>query len=167
MKRDRVSGEHGSRMRRLPDSDRRHVSPKGTHRLVTRDAKLLAVDQENRNETLLASSPPDRNVIIAIQSGVRTAHELYSLRPTLPTCDSGRCWCPATRLTRRFSNIALPEWADDIEKLRIGVVNADGTATDVAANRVPRGRNLFGTSRMGGQLRRSARRKVQSLPGQA
>lgn len=112
---------------RLPDSNRRHVSPKGTHRLVTRDAKLLAVDQEHRKETLLASHPPDRKVdyrnpvwsldgsrvafVEADFTDVRQRSVLVPGDPSYPEVQQ-----------HRFARVG-----GDIEKLRIGVVNADGT----------------------------------------
>ncbi len=112
---------------RLPDSNRRHVSPKGTHRLVIRDAKLLAVDQENRKETLLASHPPDRKVdyrnpvwspdgsrvafVEADFTDVRQRSVLLPGDPSYPEVHQ-----------HRFARVG-----GDIEKLRIGVVNADGT----------------------------------------
>ena len=46
----------------MPGSDDRGLSPQGTHRLATRGAKLLAINLKNRNEILLVSSSPDRNV---------------------------------------------------------------------------------------------------------
>jgi len=110
-----------------PGSDERRLSPKGTHRLVTRDAKLLSVDLENRKETLLASSLPDRNVdyrnpiwspdgsrvafVEADSSDVRQRSVLVPGDPSYPGVQQNR-----------FARVG-----GEIDKLRIGVVNADGT----------------------------------------
>jgi len=111
----------------LPDLDRRHVSPRGTHRLVIQQAKLLAVDLESQKETLLASGPPDRDVgyrnavwspdgsrvafIEADMTDVRQRSVLISDDPSYPGVQQ-----------HRFARVG-----GDIEKLRIGVVNSDGT----------------------------------------
>lgn len=112
---------------RLPDSSHRLVSPQGTHRLVTRDAKLLAVDLETREETLLASSSPDRIVeyrnpdwspdgsrVVFIEADMTAVRERSVLAPGDPSYPDVQ--------RHRFARVG-----GDIEKLRIGVVNADGT----------------------------------------
>lgn len=112
---------------RLPDSNRRHVSPTGTHRFVTRDSKLLAVEQETRKETLLASSAADRRAdyrnavwspdgsrvafIEADFTDVRQRSVLVPGDPSYPQVQQ-----------HHFARVG-----GDIEKLRVGVVNADGT----------------------------------------
>ena len=112
---------------RLPGSDDRRLSPKGTFRLITQGAKLLAVDQENRKETLLASGPSDRNVdyrnpvwspdgsrvlfVEADMTDVRLRSVLVTGDPSYPGVQQ-----------HRFARVG-----GDIEKLRIGVVNSDGT----------------------------------------
>lgn len=112
---------------RLPDSNRRHVSPTGTHRLVARDSKLLAIEQETRKETLLAASAADRRVdyrnavwspdgsrvafIEADFTDVRQRSVLVPGDPSYPQVQQ-----------HHFARVG-----GDIEKLRVGVVNADGT----------------------------------------
>jgi dipeptidyl-peptidase-4 len=112
---------------RLPNSDDRLLSPKGTHRIVTRDAKLVAVEVENQKEKLLASSPPDRNVdfrnpvwspdgsrvafIEADFTDVRQRSVLVPGDPSYPGVQQ-----------HRFARVG-----GAIEKLRIGVVISDGT----------------------------------------
>jgi dipeptidyl-peptidase-4 len=111
---------------KLPDADRRHLSPAGAHRLVTRNAQLLTVDLESGKETVLASSPPDRAVefrdpvwspdgsrvafIEADQTDVRQRLVLVPADPSYPEVQK-----------HRFARVG-----GDIEKLRIGVVDSDG-----------------------------------------
>jgi dipeptidyl-peptidase-4 len=112
---------------KLPGSDDRGLSPQGTHRLVTRDAKLLAINLKNQNEILLVSSPPDRNVdyrnavwspdgkrVVFVEAdftAVRQRSVLVPVDPSYPGVQQ-----------HRFARVG-----GDIEKLRIGVVNSDGT----------------------------------------
>lgn len=111
---------------RLPESDRRSLSPSGTHRLVSRDAKLLSIHQEDHTETLLVSGPPGRLVeyrnpvwspdgsrvafIEADFTDVRQRSMLVPADPSYPEVAK-----------HRFARVG-----GEIEKLRIGVVEADG-----------------------------------------
>jgi hypothetical protein len=71
-----------------------------THRLESRDAKLLAIDQENQKETLS----------IVMLNGARTDLGWYLSRLTIPMCARDQYWCQVIHRTRRFSSIALQEW---------------------------------------------------------
>jgi len=102
------------------------LSPKGKHQLITRDGKLLSVELENRNETLLASKPLGRDIeyrnpiwspdgtrvafIEADFTDVRLRSVLLPGDPSYPDVHK-----------HRFARVG-----GQIEKLRIGVVNADG-----------------------------------------
>ena len=110
-----------------PSSEDRRLSPKGTHRLVTQRAKLVAVDQETRKEILLASGPPDRKVeyrnpvwspdgsrVAFIEADLTDVRQRAVLVPGDPSY-------PAVQ-RHHFARVG-----GDIEKLRVGVVNADGT----------------------------------------
>lgn len=111
----------------LPDANRRLPSPKGTYQLVIQRTKLLAVDEKNRIETLLATGPPDRDVVYRnpvwspdgnrvafIEADLTDVRQRLVLMPGDPTYPEMR--------KHRFARVG-----GDIEKPRIGVVNADGT----------------------------------------
>jgi len=126
---DAKSGERRALMpdEKLPISDDRRVSPKGTHRLVAQGETLLAIDQENRKETRLVTGPSGRNVdyrnpiwspdgsrvafIEADFTDVRQRSVLVPGDPSYPGVQQ-----------HHFARVG-----GDIEKLRIGVVNSDGT----------------------------------------
>ena len=112
---------------KLPGSDDRGLSPQGTHRLATRGAKLLAINLKNRNEILLVSSSPDRNVdyrnaawspdgtrVVFVEADFTAVRQRSVLVPGDPSY-------PGVQ-QNRFARVG-----GDIEKLRIGVVNSDGT----------------------------------------
>ena len=111
---------------KLPGSDDRGLSPQGTHRLATRGAKLLAINLKNRNEILLVSSSPDRNVdyrnaawspdgtrVVFVEADFTAVRQRSVLVPGDPSY-------PGVQ-QNRFARVG-----GDIEKLRIGVVNSDG-----------------------------------------
>jgi len=111
----------------LPNSDDRRLSPQGTQRLVTQGSQLLAVDLQNQKETLLASGPPDRNVeyrnpvwspdgsrVLFVESDMTDVRLRSVLVPDDPSY-------PGVQ-QHRFARVG-----GDIETLRIGVVNSDGT----------------------------------------
>ena len=111
---------------KLSGSDDRGLSPQGTHRLVTRGAKLLAINLKNRNEILLVSSSPDRNVdyrnaawspdgkrVVFVEADFTAVRQRSVLVPGDPSY-------PGVQ-QNRFARVG-----GDIEKLRIGVVNSDG-----------------------------------------
>ncbi len=97
-----------------------------THRLESRDAKLLAIDQENQKEILLVSGGPNRDVeyrhaqwspdgsrvvfVEADYSDVRQRSVLVPSDPSYPEVQQ-----------HRFARVG-----EEIEKLRVGVVNAKG-----------------------------------------
>ena len=111
---------------RLPEPDRRERSPDGTRRLVVRDAKLLSVDEEDRQETLLVAGAPDRSVayrnpvwspdgsrVAFIEADFTEVRERSVLVPGDPSYPDVQ--------KHRFARVG-----GEIETLRIGVVNADG-----------------------------------------
>lgn len=112
---------------KLPDANRRFLSPNGTHRLVIQRAKLLSVEQQSRKESLLASGPSDRDVdyrqaiwsldgsrVAFIEADFTDVRQRSVLVPSDPSY-------PAVQ-QHRFARVG-----GEIEKLRIGVVNADGS----------------------------------------
>ena len=112
---------------KLPTPRDRHLSPQGTHRLITREGKLLSVHLQSGKETLLASGPQDRKVeyrnpvwspdgsrvafVEADFTAVRQRTVLVPEDPSYPGVQQ-----------HRFARVG-----GDIEKLRFGVVNPDGT----------------------------------------
>ncbi|RLS53126.1 MAG: S9 family peptidase [Planctomycetota bacterium] len=110
---------------KLPTRDPR-LSPQGTHQLVTRDGKLLSIKLENQEETVLAERPADRDVeyrapvwspdgsrvafIEADSTDVQERSVLVPGDPSYPGVER-----------HRFARVG-----GKIEKLRVGVVNADG-----------------------------------------
>lgn len=102
------------------------LSPQGTHQLISRGDKLLSVELENRKETLLASSPPGREVeyrnpvwspdgsrVVFIEADFTDVRQRSVLVPSDPSYPEVQ--------KHRFARVGGP-----IETLRIGVVNADG-----------------------------------------
>jgi dipeptidyl-peptidase-4 len=110
----------------VPSTDGGRSSSHGSHSLITRDATLLVIDQGNQKETLLASSPPNRKVeyrnpvwspdgsrvafIEADFTDVRHRSVLVPSDPSYPDVQQ-----------HHFARVG-----GNIERLRIGVVNADG-----------------------------------------
>lgn len=101
-------------------------SPQGTHQLVSLGGKLLSVDLANRTETLLASNPPGREVeyrnpvwspdgsrVVFIEADFTDVRQRSVLVPSDPSY-------PGVQ-KHRFARVG-----EQIEKLRVGVVNADG-----------------------------------------
>lgn len=102
------------------------LSPAGTHQLISRDAKLLSVELENGKEILLASKLPGREVeyrnpvwspdgsrVVFVEADftdVRRRSVLLPVDPSYPEVQQ-----------HRFARVG-----GQIEKLRVGVVNADG-----------------------------------------
>ncbi len=99
---------------------------RGKTRIENRDGKLLAINETTQQETLLVSSPPDRDVayrnprwspdgskvlfVEADFSGVRQRSVLVPGDPTYPEVQQ-----------HRFARVG-----GEIEKLRVGVVSRDG-----------------------------------------
>lgn len=110
---------------KLPPRDTR-LSPQGTHQLVTRDGKLLSGTVDGGQETTLAMGPADRQVefrnpvwspdgsrvafIEADFTDVRQRSVLVPSDPSYPDVAQ-----------HRFARVG-----EKIERLRVGVVNADG-----------------------------------------
>jgi dipeptidyl-peptidase-4 len=109
------------------DSNNGGRSSRGAVRIESRDAKLLAIDQKNSKEILLATNPLDRDIefrnpslspdglkvlfIEADYTDVRQRSVLVPGDPSYPEVQQ-----------HRFARVG-----GNIEKLRIGVVNVDGT----------------------------------------
>ena len=109
------------------DSNAKSRSSEGRFRIESRAEKLVAVDPENQTEILLVSNTSDRKVeyrepiwspdgsrvmfIEADYTNVRTRSVLVPSDPSYPEVQQ-----------HRFARVG-----GDIEKLRVGVVNADGT----------------------------------------
>mgnify|MGYP006274952955 FL=1 len=112
---------------KLTNPEDKRLSPTGTHRLAIQGAKLLAIDLGTRKETLLASRPEARDIeyrnpawspdgsrvafVEADFSGVRQRAVLVPDDPSYPGVQQ-----------HRFARVG-----GEIEKLRIGVVDLDGT----------------------------------------
>ncbi len=108
-------------------SNTSHRAAVGEFQLDARGGKLLAVNRENKTETTLVSSPPGREAEIrnpvwspdgskalfveADYSGVRQRSVLVPSDPSYPEVKQNR-----------FARVG-----EEIEMLRIGVVNADGS----------------------------------------
>ncbi len=102
-------------------------SARGTLRILVGDAKLLAVDQNQKNEVLLASSPPGREVkyrnprispdgskVLFIEADYTEVRQRAVLVPGDPSYPEV--------MQHRFARVG-----SEIEKLRIGIVNTDGS----------------------------------------
>ena len=112
---------------RNADPNAKRPSSQGDFRLESRASKLVAVDPKNQTEIVLVSNASDRTVdyrdpvwspdgsrvmfIEADYTDVRTRSVLVPGDPSYPEVQQ-----------HRFARVG-----EDIEKLRIGVVNADGT----------------------------------------
>lgn len=110
----------------LLKSEGQQLSPQGKHRLITRDAKLLAVNLENQQETLLVTGESGREVeyrnpswspdgthvvfIEADRTDVRQRNVLVPSDPSYPDVQQNR-----------FARVG-----EKIETLRVGVVNSEG-----------------------------------------
>lgn len=112
---------------RTADPNAKRLSSQSGFRLVSRASKLVAVDPKNQTEILLVSNASDRTVdyrdpvwspdgsrVMFIETDytdVRTRSVLVPGDPSYPEVQQ-----------HRFARVG-----GDIEKLRVGVVNADGT----------------------------------------
>ncbi len=98
----------------------------GEFKLETRDGKLLAVNTENHSEIVLAASPADREVeirnpqwspdgskVLFIEADVTEVRRRWVLVPGDPSYPEVQ--------QNRFARVG-----EQLEKLRIGVVNKDG-----------------------------------------
>lgn len=112
---------------KMPRSDDEGLSPSGTHRLVSRGVKLLAVETENGKETVLVSGPtyrqvdyrnpvwsPDGSRVVFIEADYTDVLQRSVLVPSDPSY-------PGVQ-QNRFARVG-----GEIEKLRVGVVKSDGT----------------------------------------
>jgi len=112
---------------KLPNSEDGHLSPKGKHRLVVQDAKLLAVDLKTKKETVLVSKTkgqdveyrnpvisPDGSRVAFVEADFTSVQQRSVLVPVDPSY-------PGVQ-QNRFARVG-----GEIVKLRIGVVNVDGT----------------------------------------
>jgi dipeptidyl-peptidase 4 len=102
-------------------------SSRDSIRIESRDAKLLVVNQNNDAETVLVSNPPDRNVeyrnpslspdrskVLFIEADFTEVRKRSVLVPGDPSYPEVQ--------QHRFARVG-----GEIEKLRIGVVNTDGS----------------------------------------
>lgn len=109
------------------DANRLSLSPDGARRLVVQPGKLVAIDEQSRQETLLASAPPGRDVayrtpgwspdgsrVVFIEVDATDVRQRSVLAPGDPSYPEVH--------KHRFARVG-----GVIEKLRIGVVNADGS----------------------------------------
>lgn len=111
----------------VSDSSNGRPTSFGTWRIESRDSNLVAIDKENQKEVVLASNPSNREVeyrnfswspdgskvvfVVADFTGVKKRSVLVPGDPSYPDVKQNR-----------FARVG-----GDIEKLRIGVVNADGS----------------------------------------
>lgn len=113
--------------KRLADQERRELSPTTeTHRLITREAKLLSLDLKSQQETLLISGPPDRFIEyrnpVWSPDGSRVAFvevDFTEVRERSVLVPGDPSYPEVQR--HRFARVG-----GEIEKLRVGVVNANG-----------------------------------------
>jgi dipeptidyl-peptidase-4 len=126
---DAITGERraASSNDKVLDSNNGGRSSNGAIRIESRDSKLFAIDQKNRTESLLATNPPDRDVayrnpilspdgskVLFIEvdyTDVRQRPVLVPGDPSFPEVQQ-----------HRFARVG-----ENIEKLRVGVVNVDGS----------------------------------------
>ncbi|AMV31450.1 Prolyl tripeptidyl peptidase precursor [Pirellula sp. SH-Sr6A] len=110
----------------LPNQDRM-VSPDGSKRLVTRDKKILRTDELGQNEVLLVEGTADRDIryrdvswnrdgsrVLFVEADASEVRQRAVLVPSDPSY-------PGVQ-RNRFARVG-----GVIEKLRVGVVNADGS----------------------------------------
>ncbi len=110
----------------VPEPTDSRLSPDGLYRLKTQVGKLVAIDQKNKNEIVLMSSPSDRAVeyrspawspdsskVVFVEADMTDVRERSVLVPTDPSYPEVQ--------QNRFARVG-----GNIEKLRIGVVELDG-----------------------------------------
>lgn len=110
----------------VPEQDNKRRSSHGTLRLESRASKLVTVDHENQEKTVLASNSSDRDIefrnpkwspdekrVLFLESDYTNVRQRSVLLPSDPSYPEVQ--------QNRFARVG-----GDIEKLRIGVVNADG-----------------------------------------
>ncbi|MCC6507851.1 MAG: DPP IV N-terminal domain-containing protein [Pirellulaceae bacterium] len=111
---------------KLPESSDVRQSQHGTYRLEARDSKLLSVDQATQKEIVLVSNAPERDVsyrnarwspngsrVLFIEADYTDVRHRSVLMPSDPSYPEVQ--------QHRFARVG-----GEIEKLRIGVVNAKG-----------------------------------------
>lgn len=112
---------------KVPDSNDGRRSPDGEFRLEARRAQLVAIGQQDQDEIVLAASPSDRDVeyrkpgwspdgskVVFIEADYTDVRQRWVLVPGDPSYPEVR--------QQRFARVG-----GEIEKLRVGVVNADGS----------------------------------------
>ena len=110
-----------------PASNDEGVVSKSNFRIESRRDKLVAIDRENRQEIVLVSSPPERDIdyrnhslspdgshVLFVEADYTDVQQRNVLVPSDPSYPEVQ--------QHRFARVG-----GDIERLRIGVVNTDGS----------------------------------------